>query len=316
MKYERNRAKEKFIHVFPEEYIALSVQSTGFDHNVNDIIEVAVIKCSGDKVTDSFSSLVKPAKKNHDGSYVIPFITNMTGITNEMLTIAPELSEVAQKLKNIIGSNIIVTFKVSYQLPFVRDAYSKCLDCQFENEYVNLQSYAKKLLPDLESHSLYTLAEHLHIPYDPSKKRAADTAAVYVQLLSKLKETAIEKYGSTEAFFENYYKKSVNPNTLTPQSDTFDEEHPLFGKLVTITGKLPYGYTKQDTYQYLIDVGGKYTAGFRQDVNVLVEGSLDGVSNVSENTTDKMKKAMAMHEKGKDIVIISGKTYLEMLGLI
>lgn len=68
---------------FPEEFVVIDFETTGFSPIQNEIIEVGMLKVCGTDVVDSYQQLVRPNKP------VSARITKITGITNEMLEEAP-----------------------------------------------------------------------------------------------------------------------------------------------------------------------------------------------------------------------------------
>lgn len=73
--------------------VVLDFETTGLSPDSGDrIIEVGAVLVSGNKITDSFQSLMNP------GMRVSGFIEQYTGITNQMLEGAPPAAEVMGRL--------------------------------------------------------------------------------------------------------------------------------------------------------------------------------------------------------------------------
>ena len=84
---EKRAYKGKSLVLFPEDYTVVDIETTGFDPMFDAIIEVAGIKYKGKNEVDRFQSLVKP-----DYNEIPDYITELTGITNEMVANAPTFS--------------------------------------------------------------------------------------------------------------------------------------------------------------------------------------------------------------------------------
>ena len=83
-------------------FVAIDVETTGLSPINNELIEVSAIKYEGTKKIDTFSTLIKPKVS-------IPYyITNITGITNEMVQSSPKVEEIMPLLIDFIGDNPIV----------------------------------------------------------------------------------------------------------------------------------------------------------------------------------------------------------------
>mgnify|MGYP003594687214 CR=1 FL=1 len=61
---------------FPDDYVIIDIETTGFSPRNCEIIEIGAVKVRDNKITSVFQMLIKP--KNPISSY----ITNLTGITN------------------------------------------------------------------------------------------------------------------------------------------------------------------------------------------------------------------------------------------
>ena len=71
-------------------YAIVDIETTGGSARIEKITEIAIYQHDGEKITGEFVSLVNPERN-------IPyFITNLTGITNEMVENAPRFYEIAK----------------------------------------------------------------------------------------------------------------------------------------------------------------------------------------------------------------------------
>ena len=73
---------------FPNDFVIVDLETTGFSPRDDEIIEIACVRVRDFKVVDTFTTLVKP-KYDLD-----LFITDLTGITEEMLENAPEIETI------------------------------------------------------------------------------------------------------------------------------------------------------------------------------------------------------------------------------
>ena len=72
--------KIQFQNIGLDSFIAIDVETTGLDYNKDKIIEISAVKYKNGKENSTFSELVNPKIK------ISPFITNLTGISNSMIT--------------------------------------------------------------------------------------------------------------------------------------------------------------------------------------------------------------------------------------
>ena len=73
---------------FPDSYIIIDIETTGLDPIYDEIIEITALKVNQDKIVDTFTTLIKPTKP------INPFITELTGITNDMVENSPSITDV------------------------------------------------------------------------------------------------------------------------------------------------------------------------------------------------------------------------------
>lgn len=97
-------------------FVAIDVETTGLDSTSDEIIEVAAARFLDGEIADSFRSFVKP------GRSLDPFITQLTGITDDNLRDAPPFSTVAKSFRDFLGDDPLVGHNVEFDLGFLRAA--------------------------------------------------------------------------------------------------------------------------------------------------------------------------------------------------
>lgn len=86
---KNSRTKRIFTNTFM--FAILDTETTGGKPIDDRITEIAIFIHNGKRVVESYSTLINPCRK------IDPFVSGMTGITNEMVADAPKFEEVAQK---------------------------------------------------------------------------------------------------------------------------------------------------------------------------------------------------------------------------
>lgn len=124
------RNKGKSLLELPDDYTLLDLETTGFGP-YSDIIEVAMIKIRKNKILETFQSLVKPTDSISDE------ISELTGISNNMLIDAPAIVDVIESIQTFINDDIIVAHNANFDINFLYDAISKHLECDFNNDFVD-----------------------------------------------------------------------------------------------------------------------------------------------------------------------------------
>lgn len=159
-------------------YAIVDIETTGGSPVKEKITEIAVFIHDGVRVVDEFCSLINPEK-------IIPhFITQLTGITNEMVADAPKFYEIAKKIVEITEGRIFVAHNVSFDYNFIYNEF-KQLGYHFQRQQLCTVKLSKKLIPALSSYSLGNLCHHLSIHIN-DRHRAKGDALATVKLFEHL----------------------------------------------------------------------------------------------------------------------------------
>lgn len=307
--YENNtrvpvsRYKGKSLIDFPVSFVVIDVETTGLDSIYDYIIEMSAIKIVDGIPSSVFSELVKPPYP------IDSYITELTGITNDMLIECRNIFQVMSDFISFVGSSIIVGHNVNFDINFIYDHLMKLTGTPFSNDYIDTMRLSRKLLPGLKNYKLKTLALHYGITPTVSHRALADcetTALCYSHLL----EDATKQYGSIDSFIATY--KTVSAKNITTSNTVFDETHPLYGKVCCFTGTLN-SMQRKDAMQLVVDFGGSCSNTVTKQTNYLILGNTDYCSNMTGEKTGKTLKAEKAKLAGQDIEIISENVFLDMV---
>lgn len=153
---------------FPEEFVVIDFETTGFSPIQNEIIEVGMLKVCGTDVVDSYQQLVRPKKP------VSGRITKLTGITNEMLEEAPAAADIMPDVLDFIGDLPLVGHNVSFDVGFlVRNANLYC-DGDTAFPSFDTMQCAKRELPFLPDYKLGTVANYFDCQDETAHRALAD----------------------------------------------------------------------------------------------------------------------------------------------
>lgn len=159
----------------PQNLVAIDVETTGLDAYEDAVIEVAVVTLTEDEIIDEWSSLVDPERD------VPPFITRLTGISEEMLVAAPTLRSLRGQVRRMIGDNIIVGHNISFDMGFLEQAYIG--GGQHRMDTLTLASI---LLPHAGRYALSELVRLLELEQDSEGHRALADARNTARLFQAL----------------------------------------------------------------------------------------------------------------------------------
>lgn len=159
-----------------ERFIAIDVETTGLEKDAH-IIEIAMVAVNDGKVVDHFQSFVRPPK-------AIPRdISQLTGITNHMVSDAPTWKDIEDDVLAFIGDRLLVAHNVEFD----RNRLAFEIGHHLPNDWLDTHDLAKLFLPTLTSYKLVAIASHLNIEDNAHHRAYNDAlvcAAVAVRLLA------------------------------------------------------------------------------------------------------------------------------------
>ena len=160
--------------------VALDLETTGLDPDQDFIIEIGAVLFTDRRVEDVFSTLINPGKR------IPPFITQLTGINDQMVLRAPSIHEILPELKRFVGDNPILGHNIRFDLSFLnRQGLFR------SNPTLDTYEMAAVLIPDAGRYNLGALTQALSIPL-PATHRATDDAHATRGLFLRLYEEAMQ----------------------------------------------------------------------------------------------------------------------------
>lgn len=152
------RNKGKRLGSYLKDYVVFDLETTGINPERDVIIEISAVKVCGHKITGQYSTLVNP------GRHIPAGATAVNGITDAMVSEAPDIRTAVAGFMEFIGDGVLVGHNIhTFDTNFVYDAVWETLGREFQNDYVDTLFMARRCLPQLSHHKLTDLAEHFQI---------------------------------------------------------------------------------------------------------------------------------------------------------
>lgn len=148
----------------PDSFVMVDIETTGLSPDYDDIIEVAGIRVKDGQIESEYSSLIKPPHEIDD------FITELTGITNEMLEGQRPISEVLPEFLQYIGNDIILGHNVHFDINFLYDNSYNILGKPLSNNFVDTMRLSRLLHREEKHHRLCDLCERYSITPEVSHR--------------------------------------------------------------------------------------------------------------------------------------------------
>ncbi len=172
-------------------YAIIDIETTGQSSANGKITEIAIFIHDGFKITDSFTSLINPE------CYISGFITNLTGIDNEMVKAAPKFFEVARKIVEITENMVFVAHNASFDYRFIQEEFKR-LGYDYQRETMCTVKMGRKFIPGHKSYSLGKICDELGISVI-GRHRAAGDALATVRLFELILAGKAQKEGKQPA---------------------------------------------------------------------------------------------------------------------
>jgi DNA polymerase-3 subunit epsilon len=201
-------------------YAIIDIETTGGNANIEKITEIAIYLHDGEKITGEFVSLVNPERN-------IPyFITNLTGITNEMVEDAPRFYEIARTIVELTEGRIFVAHNARFDYSFIRNEF-KSLGFNYRRNILDTVSLSRKLIPGHRSYSLGNICRDLKIVIN-GRHRASGDALATVKLFEMLLEKDREINGKRSNLISNTRVSKLNPKLDISKVDVIPEEPGIY----------------------------------------------------------------------------------------
>jgi DNA polymerase-3 subunit epsilon len=153
------------------EFVVVDVETTGNSAQLGRITEIGMVKIVDGEIVDEYSSLINPEL------FIPNFITNITGITNEMVAQAPKFDEVKSRIKTFLGDAVFVAHNVQFDCGFLNASFIRSGLNQITNNLLCTVRLARRLLPTTKSKSLESLINYYGINVSDRHRALADAKA-------------------------------------------------------------------------------------------------------------------------------------------
>lgn len=179
-------------------FVVFDLETTGAKAPPCRITEIGAYRVRNGKVAEEFHTLINPETS------IPPFITSLTGISNDMVVDAPVFRDVASQFLEFIGDSVLVAHNAHFDMGFLNHEIGRVYeDYRVWNPSLCTVQLSRKLLPNIENHKLSTVANYFSIEL-LNHHRASDdakaTAHIFVNLLNDLKTRGINDLGSARRF--------------------------------------------------------------------------------------------------------------------
>lgn len=175
---------------FDGTFICFDIETTGLSAARDKITEIGAVMVENGVITDTFSTFANPEMP------IPQKITQLTGITDDMVKDAPSQSEAVGAFLEFAGENVLVAHNAPFDTSFIAKA---CEDMGREYNYTSIDTVAisRAILTDIKNCKLDTVAKFLRLG-DFNHHRATDDAEMLARIFINLCQRLTDDYGITK----------------------------------------------------------------------------------------------------------------------
>lgn len=171
---------------FADEFCVFDIETTGFSALNSAITEIGAVIVKDGEVLDRFNTFADP------GAPIPRNITELTGITDDMVAGAPSQIDAVKAFLEFAGDRLLIAHNANFDIGFIRATAEKN-HIRFDPTYLDTVAMSRYVNPELQNHKLDTLADYFGLG-DFNHHRASDDAAMLAAIF-KCMTDKLEKEG-------------------------------------------------------------------------------------------------------------------------
>lgn len=311
------------------DFIAIDFETA--NKNYNSACSLGMVFVKNNEIIDEKYFLIQPPS-----IYFHPKNIEIHGIKPDDVKHEKKFNEVWEEIGKDFEDNIIVAHNAYFDMSVLKaclETYK--IDCS-DFTYICSIPISNRATQGLKiGQSLKARCKYFQIPlnnhHDALEDARACAELVMKSITSKnrkslqsfcqlYKSLPIKRFAQLRVI-QNFPTKKTAPRTfapsikiseLTPNTQEFDESHPLYGKNFVFTGELQT-IDRKKAMQSIIDLGAIVKSSVSKKTHYLVVGIQDQKIVGPNGMSSKETKAIDLIHAGANIDIISEEVFLELL---
>lgn len=167
-------------------YISLDLETTGLNPKTDKIIEFGAVKVIDGEIRETKSMLLKPHRQLEER------ITELTGITDEMVAEAPAMEEVLDELEGFCQELPLLGHRILFDYSFFKRAMVNG-GRKFERDGADTLALCRKFMPQDEAKNLSSACRYFGIVNEQAHRALSDAVAAH-----RLYQVLKERFGEQE----------------------------------------------------------------------------------------------------------------------
>ncbi|MCL6446503.1 MAG: PolC-type DNA polymerase III, partial [Alicyclobacillus sp.] len=165
------------------EYVVFDTETTGLNAREDTLIEIAAVRMRGKEIVDTFATLVDPER------HLSQKITDLTGISPDMLVGQPVLAEALPRFREFVQDAVLVAHNAEFDVGFLAQCADRIGMPPWTQPVIDTLALARALYPGEKNYKLKTLTQKFNVELVNHHRALADaeaTAKVFARMLQDL----------------------------------------------------------------------------------------------------------------------------------
>ena len=191
-------------------FSVVDIETTGSVAGRDGLTEIAVVRVEEGRLIHSWRSFVNPCVP------IPTFITNLTGISHEMVEHAPTARELLPAIVERIGDAILVGHNVRFDAGFIDFELRRHGHRPLKNPKVDTLTLARRTIAQVANYKLGTLTQELGLDVERHHRALADataTAELLLHCIRRLEDCGVFTYGALLEFLRSRPLRKKAPQT-------------------------------------------------------------------------------------------------------
>ena len=157
----------------PGFYAAVDIETTGLDPKQDKIIEIGAVRVERGLICGQFSTFVNPRRK------LEPRIEELTGITDAMVSGAPDIGEVIGQVMDFCGGLPILGHHVIFDYSFLKRAAVNS-GLSFEKNGIDTLALCRRFMPEEEKKNLSSACRYFGVEPQTAHRALSDAVSAHL----------------------------------------------------------------------------------------------------------------------------------------
>ena len=183
-------------------YAIVDIETTGSHAADNGITEIAIVLHNGNETEGRYETLINP------GVPIPRYVSYLTGITNDMVAVAPPFADVATNIFRLLNNRIFVAHNVNFDYSFIKHHFNS-IGYDWNVKKLCTLKLSRKVFPGLHKYGLGHICRAMDIPVSNRHRAGGDVNATSI-----LFEKILQHGGP--ALVKDFLKKENREQILPP----------------------------------------------------------------------------------------------------